>query len=207
MAYNLFYKYCLALALALLHPPLALHCSAFFSIILCHLFYSLAVLLCRYVAALRRLSSVSVVCQDASPVVSTLYSPLQPLLPVLHMQLSPAAPPTLPFPWPAAARSMQRVTCASSVIFRFASTPHNIFAVIFHMWNWTLHLGATCRSRRRRQQQQHHDFFPLYSVRFSAPLRMLHLTCGASPTLPLLLSLPLRRLWRCFDTANARACL
>lgn len=51
----------------------------------------------------------------------------------------------------------------------FCWPPHNIFAVIFHMWNWTLHLGATWQL----QTQRHTIFcFRLFSV-----LGCVHIQC------------------------------
>lgn len=111
-------------------------CSAFFSIILCHLFYSLsrcvALSLCRCsqspVVCLCRLSRCIASCFHFVFPRSLSY----PIYTCNCLQQQILTLPS-PLPSPCSARSMQRVTCASSVIFRFASTPHNIFAVIFHM--------------------------------------------------------------------------
>lgn len=134
MAYNLFYQYCLALALALL--------------LLCHsvpllclfLYYSMPfILLSRCVAlSLCRCSQSPVVCLcRLSRCIASCFHfvfPRSLSYPIYTCNCLQQQLLTLPhFPSPCSARSMQRVTCASSVIFRFASTPHNIFAVIFHM--------------------------------------------------------------------------
>lgn len=155
--------------------------TAFSSAILAHLFSSFAACACRC-----RLSSV--VCQDASPVVPTLYCcPWAPHIHMLH------AAPSL--------HVLQCDMCFLCCIFVGLPT---IFLLLFSTCEIELCILAQRGSYKRNAIR----FFVFVSFLFSAASTFnAALDLWRPPSKSIAPFLHILCLWRCFDTANARACL